>query len=69
MDGKNLEKNLVGFNPSTFFGKGSTCCIAGKKIKTMSFTVAPVHKTGQEQFNVHDFTSLVDKKKVVFFAR
>jgi len=69
MDGKNLEKNLVGFNPSTFFGKGTACCIAGKEIKTMSFTVAPAHKTGQEQFNVNDFMSLVDKKKVVFFAR
>lgn len=68
MDGKNLDKNLIGFNPSTFFGKGIACCIAGKQIRTMSFKVAPTHKTGQDQFDQNDFMSLVDKKKVIFFA-
>lgn len=68
VDGKNLEQNLVGFNSSSFFGKGTACCVTGKNIRTMSFKVTPAHKTRQEQFNVNDFLPFVDKKKVIFVS-
>src|SRR5690606_9345269 len=46
LDGKNLDKNLVGFNPSTFFGKGKVCCIDGQQFESLSFEIVPDDKIG-----------------------
>lgn len=65
LDGKNLDKNLVGFNPSTFFGSGTGCCIDGKQFKSLSFEIVPDDKIGQKQYYSKDLTGLVDKKLVL----
>lgn len=38
IDGKNLEKNLVGFNPSTFYGQSIG---DGNAIRSLSFNIVP----------------------------
>ena len=62
LDGKNLDKNLVGFNPSTFFG---TSIGAGNSIKTLSFEIVPDNILGQKQYYSKDFTKYVNKKLVL----
>jgi len=66
LDGKNLDKNLVGFNPSTFFGKGKSCCVDRKEIESLSFEIAPDDKIGQKQYYSKDLTTLVNTKLVQF---
>ncbi len=41
LDGKNLDKNLVGFNPSTFFAKGFSREGSSISRRFLSFTIAP----------------------------
>jgi hypothetical protein len=60
VDGKNLDKNLVGFNPSTFFGT-----TIGGGIKSLSFEIVPDDKIGQKQYYSKNLTNLVDKKLVL----
>ena len=60
VDGKNLDKNLVGFNPSTFFGT-----TVGGEIQSLSFEIVPDDKIGQKQYYSKDLTNLVDKKLVL----
>lgn len=62
IDGKNLDKNLVGFNPSTFFGTSIGC---GNSIKTLSFEIVPDSVLGQKQYYSKDFTKYVNKKLVL----
>lgn len=62
LDGKNLEKNLVGFNPSTFFG---TSIGGGNSIKSLSFEIVPDSVLGQKQYYSADWTKYVDKKLVL----
>ena len=62
LDGKNLDKNLVGFNPSTFFG---TSIGGGNSIKTLSFEIVPDSALGQKQYYSADWTKYVDKKLVL----
>lgn len=66
LDGKNIDKNLVGFNPSTFFGKGKSCCVNGYQIESLSFEIVPDDKIKQKQYYSKDLTSLVDKELVLF---
>lgn len=65
IDGKNLDKNLVGFNPSAFFGGGKSCCIDGLYIQSISFEIVPDDKTGQKQYYSKDLMSVVDKQLVL----
>lgn len=62
LDGKNLEKNLVGFNPSTFFG---TSIGGGNSIKSLSFEIVPDSALGQKQYYSADWTKYVDTKLVL----
>lgn len=65
MDGKNLENNLVGFNPSTFWAKGLTSSSENNiKIETLSFEIVSDDKLGQKQYNNTDISNLVDKTKL-----
>lgn len=63
-DGKNLEKNLVGFNASAFFGAGKSCCIDGLFIESINFEIVPDDKTGTKQYYSHNLITLVDKRLV-----
>lgn len=62
LDEKNLEKNLVGFNPSTFFGKS----IGGEnEIKSLSFEIVPDNLLGQKQYYGTDWTKFVNRKLIL----
>ena len=65
IDGKNLDKNLVGFNPSTFFGKGKSCCVDGQQIESLSFEIVSDDNLGQKHYNSKNFIDFIDKKLVV----
>lgn len=65
VNGKNLDKNLVGFNSSTFFGKGKVCCINRQQFQSLSFEIVPDDKIGQKQYYSKDLTNLVDKKLIL----
>lgn len=64
-DGINLDKNLIGFNPSTFFARGKMCCIEGKDIEILSFEIAPNGIT-EKQYYSRDWTTSVNSKIVLF---
>lgn len=65
MDGKNLDRNLVGYNPSTFFGKGKSCCVEGNQIENLSFEIVPDDKIGEKQYYSKNFRDFINKKLVV----
>jgi hypothetical protein len=65
-DGKNLDEYLIGFNPSTFFGKGKTCCVEKRQIQSLSFTIGTKPHLEDEYFESKSLTELVDKKKTIF---
>ena len=60
-DGKNLDKNLVGFSPSTFFGKSIG---DGNAIRSLSFKIVPDNKT-EEKYYMLDWMDKVDKKLIL----
>jgi hypothetical protein len=60
-DGKDLDKNLVGFNPTSFFGKSIG---DGNAIRSLSFKI--VTDNGQEEkFHSLDWMDKVDRKLVL----
>ncbi|MCC7521733.1 MAG: hypothetical protein IT220_08885 [Flavobacteriaceae bacterium] len=61
-DGKDLDKNLVGFNPSTFFG---TSIGGGNSIKSLSFEIVPDSLVGQKQYYSSDWIKFVNKDLVL----
>jgi hypothetical protein len=65
-DGKNLDKNLVGFNPSTFFGKTKTCCVDGMEMESLGFDIAPDYTLGEKKAYSKAMTTLVNRKWVLF---
>jgi hypothetical protein len=67
--GKNLDKNLVGFNQSTFFGTSKSCCVDGKQFESISFEIVPDGLIGQKQYYSKSLISLVDKSLVLFEER
>ena len=64
VDGKNLDNNLVGFNPSTFWAKEKSSDTKGREIESISFEIVPDNKLGQKQYYSTELTKLVDKKLV-----
>ena len=60
VNGKDLNNNLVGFNPSSFFGKS-----IGGGIQSMSFEIVPDDKIGQKQYYSKNLNDLVDMKLVL----
>ena len=66
VDGKNLDENLIGFNPSTFFGKGKTCCVERREIQSLSFKIGTKPHLEDEYFQSNSLTELVDKSKTIF---
>lgn len=66
VDGKNLDEYLIGFNPSTFFGKGKTCCVEKQEIRSLSFKIGTKPHLEDEYFESKSLTELVDKDKSIF---
>lgn len=63
-NGKNIEKNLVGFNPSTFFGLERSCCIFGGEIESLTFEIVPDSLIGQDPGYATSLLALVNKKLI-----
>ena len=61
VDGKNLDKYLVGFNPSTFFGKSVG---DGNAIKSLSFKIVPSNYSKEEYYSL-DWLEKVDRKLIL----
>ncbi len=66
IDGKNLNDYLIGFNLSTFFGKGKTCCVEKHEIQRLSFKIGTKPHLEDEYFENKSLTELVDKSKTIF---
>lgn len=64
-NGTDLTKQCVGFNPSTFFGLGTTSSSENNiEIKSLSFEIVPKEKIGEKQYFNTDLTKLVDVEKI-----
>ena len=65
-DGKNLDEYLIGFNSSTFFGKGKSCCVEKREIQSLSFKIGTKPHLEDEYFERKSLTELADKEKTIF---
>src|SRR5690606_6870646 len=64
-NGKDLTAQCIGFNPSTFFGLGTSASSEKKgEIKSLSFEIVPKDKIGEKQYYHTDLKKLVDKEKI-----
>jgi hypothetical protein len=64
-NGKNLSRQLVGFNNSSFFGIGnSTVSDSQIEIRIKSFEIVPVDKLNEKQYYHTNLSKLVDKEKI-----
>lgn len=57
-NGKNLDSLLVGFNPSSFWALGKSCCVDKKEVYTKAFKI----KSAQPnvEFKARILTNLID---------
>jgi hypothetical protein len=65
-DGKSLDEYLIGFNPSTFFGKGKSCCVGKREIQSLSFKIGTKPYLQDEYFESKPLTELTDIEKTIF---
>lgn len=65
-DGKNLDKNLVGFDRSAFFGRSKYSYGEGKYIESLSFEIVPDAKVAQKQYYPNDLATIVNRELVLF---
>ncbi|WP_400191815.1 hypothetical protein [Hymenobacter sp. B81] len=63
IDGKNLDAYLIGFNPSTFFGKRKSCCIGKREVHSLSFKIGTKPDMNDEYFPGRNFTEILDTNK------
>ena len=63
-NGRKINNQCVGFNPSTFWGLSKFCCVDGKVIKSLSFEIVPTDKLGRKQYYSKGLAGLVDTKKL-----
>ena len=66
IDGQNLDNYLIGFNPSTFFGKRKYCCVGKREIHSLSFKIGTKPFLEDEYFKSKSLTEIVDKDKAIF---
>ena len=66
INGERLDDYLIGFSPSTFFGKGKTCCLEKLEIQSLSFKIGTNPHLKEEYFESKSLTEIVDKKKIIF---
>ena len=59
-NGNDLDSLLVGFNPTSFWGKGKSCCIDNKEVYSKSFKIES--KNPETTFKHRSLTDLVDPK-------
>jgi hypothetical protein len=59
-DGNNLDSLLVGFNPTSFWSKGKSCCIDNQEIYTKEFKIKRNEK--EDIFKFRSLVDLIDRK-------
>jgi hypothetical protein len=59
-NGNNLDSLLVGFNPSSFWGQGKSCCIDNKEIYSKNFKIRNNQET--TPFKTRILTDLIDRR-------
>ena len=64
-DGKDLDRNLVGFNPSTFWAKSSSQGSNTREVTSLSFEIVPDSLVGQKQYFSNFSADDVDKNLVL----
>lgn len=64
-EGNRLDKQYIGFNPSTFWGKGhAISTVFSYRIDYLSFEIVPNDKDKQKKHYSVDIKNLVDKSKL-----
>lgn len=59
-DGNNLDSLLVGFNPTSFWSDGQSCCIDNQVVYTKGFKI---RRSGSEDiFKFRSLTDLINRK-------
>lgn len=66
LNGKRLDTELVGYNPSTFWAQGKSCCFHGRNIESKSFKILPGNSLTDKQYNTKILSELVNEKLVIF---
>jgi hypothetical protein len=61
-NGKSINNQCVGFNPSTFWALSKFCCVDKKVIRSLSFDIVPEDKVGQDIHYSRGLGGLVDTK-------
>ncbi|RZJ64840.1 MAG: hypothetical protein EOO45_17815 [Flavobacterium sp.] len=64
--GRNLDDILVGYNPSTFFSNGTSCCVEGKEVKFLSFEIKSENTDDTNLYIPNHFPETVNKKFAIF---
>ncbi|MBK0384564.1 hypothetical protein I5M32_16510 [Pedobacter sp. SD-b] len=59
-EGNNLDSLLVGFNPTSFWSKGKSCCIDNQEIYTKGFKIKRNKK--EDAFKFRSLIDLIDRK-------
>jgi len=67
--GKQMDDLCIGFNASSFWVKGTACCLGGKQIHYLSFKIATQDATVQDQDDLKQLTELVDTSLVKRYSR
>ena len=63
-NGNNLDSLLIGFNPTSFWGKGKSCCIDNREVYSKSFKIE--RKNPETTFKHRNLTDLVDRELTKF---
>jgi len=59
-DGKNLDSLLIGFNPTSFWSVGKSCCIGNQEVHTKGFKIK--RKGKEDVFKFRSLTDLINRK-------
>ena len=63
-NGKDIDSLLIGFNPTSFWGKGKSCCVDNKEIYSKSFKIES--KNSETTYKHRSLTDLVDRRLTKF---
>lgn len=59
-DGNNLDSLLIGFNPTSFWSVGKSCCIDNQEFRTKGFKIKS--RTNENTFKFRNLSDLIDRK-------
>ncbi len=59
-DGNNLDSLLAGFNPTSFWSVGKSCCIDNQEFRTKGFKIKS--RTNENAFKFRNLSDLINRK-------